>query len=367
MEIDTLVRWLRISNQERLKKHLQCSLKSDYTWPRPVSCSTPTRDDFSSQPTAAKKPRLEEENLTCTDKSLNKDGAFMLINMSALQTILDLVGKCPQCASKVKIFNDLDQRKGFANLLKLKCAAECSWEYNAYTSSKMHHSEKVGPRFFEINMRIVLAFRETGNRLTALETFSQCMNMPGCLRQKSFDSIQKSLASSYLDISRKSQSKAAYETHQKCSTSNPIDVADCNISVDGTWQRRGYSSLNGVVTLMSSVNKKCIDTHVMSKCCKGCQYWERQKETDSYAYEIWRNNHSCSINHSGSAGAMEASGAITMFKRSVDSYKLRYTGYIGDGDTKAHQSVVNAMPYGDVETQKLECIGHVQKRLGSRL
>ena len=105
----------------------------------------------------------------------------------------------------------------------------------------------------------------------------------------------------------------------------------------------------------------------MSKCCKGCQYWERQKETDSYAYEIWRNNDSCSINHAGSAGAMEASGAITMFKRSVDSYKLRYTGYIGDGDTKAHQSVVNAKPYGDVEIQKLECIGHVQKRLGSRL
>ena len=70
-----------------------------YTWPRPVSCSTPTRDDFSRQPTAAKKPRLEEENLTCTDKSLNKDEAFMLINMSALQTLLDLVGKCPQCAS----------------------------------------------------------------------------------------------------------------------------------------------------------------------------------------------------------------------------------------------------------------------------
>ena len=79
------------------------------------------------------------------------------------------------------------------------------------------------------------------------------------------------------------------------------------------------------------------------------------------------NDHNCSINHTGSSGAMEVSGAITMFKRSANSYNLRYKGYIGDGDTKAHQSVVKAKPYGDVVIEKLECIGHVQKRVGSRL
>ena len=307
---------------------------------------------------------MDEKVSTNIYDYLNQDEAYLLINMSVLQVIVELIGKCPQCPGKLEIFNDLERRKGFAYLLKLRCK-ECLWEYDIYTSSKVCNSNKVGPKFIEMNLRMVLAFREIGRGLTALETFSQCMNMPSCIKQTSFDSIQKSLANGYLEVSRESQSKAAYETFQECS--GDAAVADCNVSVDGTWQRRGYSSLNGVVTLMSNVNQKCIDTHVMSKCCKGCQNWERRKETEGDSYEIWKNDHNCSINHTGSSGAMEVSGAITMFKRSVDSYNLRYKGYIGDGDTKAHQSVVKAKPYGDVVIEKLECIGHVQKRVGSRL
>ena len=51
----------------------------------------------------------------------------------------------------------------------------------------------------------------------------------------------------------------------------------------------------------------------------------------------------------------------------MDSHKLRYTGYIGDGDSKAHRSVVDAKHYGEANIENLECIGHVQKRLGTRL
>ena len=155
-----------------------------------------------------------------------------------------------------------------------------------------------------------------------------------------------SLATSYLEVSQASKAKAANETRDELGINVPNDVVDCKVSVDGTWQRRGYSSLNGVVTLKSNTNGKCIDTHTMSKCCKGCQYWERRKESGE-AYDRWKNYHVCSINHTGSAGAMQVSGAITMFQRSIASHSLRYTGYIEDGDTKAHQNVVDAKPYGD--------------------
>ena len=62
---------------------------------------------------------------------------------------------------------------------------------------------------------------------------------------------------------------------------------------------------------------------------------------------------------------MEVGGAIEMFSRSVEYLKLRYTGYIGD--SKGHLRVVAAAPYGDTPIQKLECVGHVQKRMGTRL
>lgn len=42
--------------------------------------------------------------------------------------------------------------------------------------------------------------------------------------------------------------------------------------------------------------------------------------------------------------------------------------YLGDGDSKGFQTVIKEKPYGDsVNIEKLECIGHMQKRMGSRL
>ncbi|GFU76359.1 uncharacterized protein TNCV_3156441 [Trichonephila clavipes] len=44
---------------------------------------------------------------------------------------------------------------------------------------------------------------------------------------------------------------------------------------------------------------------------------------------------------------------------------LRYTDYYGDGDSKAFDSVKDI--YGKASVTKLECIGHIQKRVGTRL
>ncbi|GFU41003.1 uncharacterized protein TNCV_4645761 [Trichonephila clavipes] len=45
--------------------------------------------------------------------------------------------------------------------------------------------------------------------------------------------------------------------------------------------------------------------------------------------------------------------------------RLQYTQYYGDGDSKAFMSVKDT--YGLNSVTKFECIGHVQKRVGSRL
>ena len=43
---------------------------------------------------------------------------------------------------------------------------------------------------------------------------------------------------------------------------SPINVG---VSVDGSWQRRGFSSLNGVVTAISIDSGKIVDTEIESK------------------------------------------------------------------------------------------------------
>lgn len=64
---------------------------------------------------------------------------------------------------------------------------------------------------------------------------------------------------------------------------------------------------------------------------------------------------------------MESAGAIEIFRRSVETRGVLYTKYLGDGDSKGFASVVADKPYGDVNIKKLECVGHIQKRMGSRL
>ena len=54
-----------------------------------------------------------------------------------------------------------------------------------------------------------------------------------------------------------------------------------------------------------------------------------------------------------------------IFERSQAKHGLRYTKLLGDGDSKSFATVKNT--YEGVTMEKLECVGHVQKRVGSRL
>ncbi|KAG8332497.1 hypothetical protein J6590_108235 [Homalodisca vitripennis] len=65
---------------------------------------------------------------------------------------------------------------------------------------------------------------------------------------------------------------------------------------------------------------------------------------------------------------MEVESAKNVLARSVATRNVRYKNYLGDGVSKGSQSVVNSQPYGkDFKIEKLECVGHVQKRVWGRL
>ncbi|GFX99379.1 uncharacterized protein TNCV_1550431 [Trichonephila clavipes] len=108
-------------------------------------------------------------------------------------------------------------------------------------------------------------------------------------------------------------------------------IVECGISVDETWQRTGYSSMNGCVAALS------VDTA----------------------------DHVCHSNFQGSALKIEAVGATRISQRSIVKQGLKYAHYYGDGDFKGFISVKDT--YGKDSVTKYECIGHVQKRVGARL
>lgn len=65
---------------------------------------------------------------------------------------------------------------------------------------------------------------------------------------------------------------------------------------------------------------------------------------------------------------METIGAVRIFELSLATRGLKYKDMLGDGDSSTYSTLVECNPYGDdCIPNKLECIGHVQKRVGGRL
>ncbi|GFX72843.1 uncharacterized protein TNCV_2864501 [Trichonephila clavipes] len=129
---------------------------------------------------------------------------------------------------------------------------------------------------------------------------------------------------------------------------------DLAVAVDGSWQKRGFSSKNGLVTVTSVDTGKVIDVEVFSKHC--------------ICPNKTKHLQNCKRNFEGYSGKMEVAGALSIFQRSQSLYNVRYTKYLGDGDSKAFTSIVENKVYGDhCSVEKLECIGHVRKRMGTRL
>ncbi|GFV17806.1 uncharacterized protein TNCV_3075051 [Trichonephila clavipes] len=127
-------------------------------------------------------------------------------------------------------------------------------------------------------------------------------------------------------------------------------IVNCGVSVDGTWQRRGFSSLNGCVSAISVDTGKIIDFETLSQFCRKCNSKTKQQNVKLQC------NH-----HKGSSSSMEPVGAYRIFERSEDHRMLRYTDYYGDGDSKAFDAVKDI--YGKDSVTKLECIGHIQNEL----
>ncbi|GFW40685.1 uncharacterized protein TNCV_2836291 [Trichonephila clavipes] len=79
------------------------------------------------------------------------------------------------------------------------------------------------------------------------------------------------------------------------------------------------------------------------------------------------HNENCKSNHFGNSGSMDVSGAIEIFQRSESLHGLRYTKFWGDGDARAYKAGNEMQPYGHTCIEKLECVGYVKKRMGTRL
>ncbi|GFX73787.1 uncharacterized protein TNCV_4291031 [Trichonephila clavipes] len=131
------------------------------------------------------------------------------------------------------------------------------------------------------------------------------------------------------------------------------NIRDISVAVDGIWQKRGYFSMNGVVTVTSMDTPKVIDSEIYFLNTVFAKIKKKLVPV-------------CKKNFDGYSGRMEVNKALSIFQRSVQRYDVRYTKYLGNWDSKAFDNIVKNKLYGDnCMITKLECKIPVLKRMGS--
>lgn len=271
----------------------------------------------------------------------------IIVDLEILNRNLLASVKCVECDStdSIEICERPSLRKGLAVQLVLSCK-HCGYKKQFYSSEKSESNA------YDINLRCVYGLRSIGKGKAAAEVFCAVMDLPKPpTRFQRYNNIISKATEEVAECSMVDAARGAVIENDGNS-----DIAAC---FDGTWQKRGHTSLNGVFTVTSMDTGKVLDCVCLSKYCS-CS--DQLKASGN-------QNHSdkCSKNYDGPSGSMEVAAAKQVFQRS-GSRGVRYVKYLGDGDSNAFSAVVESKPYGnDVKIEKLECVGHVQKRMGSRL
>ena len=127
--------------------------------------------------------------------------------------------------------------------------------------------------------------------------------------------------------------------------------ADVGVSVGRTWQRKGFTLLNGELRTISVVSGKVLDRAILSKSYKGFTRMQTIKLKDPHVCDKWNAAHKCSFNYKGSSTAMEKMGAEKIFKQSVTKHSLYYISFYGDGDSKPFFSRGKCLRFGNANTK----------------
>jgi hypothetical protein len=284
------------------------------------------------------------------DYTYDVSNVNIIVNVPILSDLIRTFTKCKTCNGTDCITVRIDEN--YQNGLSHKIIVEC----NKCDSSSTSLNSKIIRNKSELNIRHAYALRSIGRGIEAGKIFSAVMNLaPPNARLHAYF---KNILPGAIEVCNASMRNAALEAIEENDGSRDIAAA-----FDGTWQKRGHTSRNGVITVTSFDTGKVLDFECYSKFCITCS---TNKISDPEKIE--QHKEVCGANYQGASGGMEVAGAKTLCNRSEEKLGLRYTKYLGDGDSKGFMSVLESKPYGNnVEIKKLECVGHIQKRLGTRL
>ncbi|GFT23979.1 uncharacterized protein TNCV_2062651 [Trichonephila clavipes] len=166
---------------------------------------------------------------------------------------------CPRCFEEGILLPE-DSTYGLCSNFVIRCK-HCDF-YSGFSSSKKTLNCP------EVNTRFVYGMRQIGKGFSAGFKLCGTLNLPRPSKT-AYTNHENKLMSVISEVSELSMQKAASKLLVLHPTKNKI--VECGISVDGTWQHRGYFSMNGCVVALSVDTGKVVDFEIMSSYCPTCR------------------------------------------------------------------------------------------------
>ena len=290
------------------------------------------------------------------------------MDLTQLDHMLALV-ECPRCQATdaLHLTSDGAKRCGFPLLLTLSCSS-CGVNFSQQYTSPRVATDANTMRPFAINDIMVAFFNQAGLGHTAMKLLGTLLGTK-VRHLKTFQAKEERLINVITDATDDilKGSASAVRTAHGVADDAQLDVT---VSFDGSWHKRGHTSLYGFGAVVEVLTGLILDYTITSKYCYTCSLKAAQcNGRDNPQFRVWYLDHEddCCEDYHVSSNPMKVECTKRLWSRSVELQNIRYTGMLGDGDSKAFQALVELDPYPGVALVHEECVNHAHKRMDTAL
>lgn len=203
-------------------------------------------------------PHIHEDN----------DIDYRILNFVTVFRTLSEYVKCKICAGNVTFQTASTRGLGFKILINCElCGETASIPSCPYIGST-----------YEVNRRFTFTMRLLGIGLEGCKKFCGVMDLPPPVTQATYDLHVENIRQASLVVCEASCQRGVEEEKEALLQKDVEDPFKLTVSGDGTWKKRGHSSLYGVSSIIGWETGKVLDVLVKSSYCKTCETWKRKKK-----------------------------------------------------------------------------------------
>lgn len=182
-----------------------------------------------------------------------KDQCYDILSVQNLNLLLNKIAVCSDCGHLLSV--NVSHRLGLSAKITIECT-NCCMNVSEYNDMRANHEKS------ELNTRLVYGFRCIGKGEESAKTLCGVLYLPSPPAFKYYsETLHKAVKEVMVETFKKSVEETVVATEGR-------DRDGLCVAFDGSWQRRGHRSLNGVVSAVGVNSCKVLDARIFSKHCR---------------------------------------------------------------------------------------------------